>query len=131
MIENYFNDIVQKICINDLLNQWTLKTSIYLGTSLYDKGIGIPKRGNLYQNEMVKQVYIHISLPSDGEIGWGYRKNRFIERFSKMNPKYCKIIPVDYDNYKNMAEYIEDSIKTGLTVMFKDGITLKSKKIKL
>jgi len=132
MIENYFNDIIQKINVNDLLDQWTLRITIYLGTSLYDKGIGIPKRGSLYQNQRVKEVYIYISLPSDGEISWGYRKKRFIETFYKiMDSKYNKTIPVDYDNYRNIAEYIEDSIKIGLTAMFKNGITLKKHKIKL
>jgi hypothetical protein len=129
-IQNYFDEIVKNTKTNELFEEWKLEIKVYLGGALYDNCIGIYKRGFTYVKDKCKEVSIRISLPSIDEIDWGIDKKRFMKNSIK-NSRMNKIIPVEYNKYKNMSEYIEDSIKKSISNLFIDGITLKGQKIKL
>jgi hypothetical protein len=129
-MQNYFSGIVNNIKVNELINDWKLEVRIYLGGALYDNRIIIYKRGFTYINDKCKEVSIRISLPSAEQISWGINKERFKDKLKIKNEK-CKIILVEYNNYKNMPEYIEDNIKKSIKELFLEGITLKKHKIKI
>jgi hypothetical protein len=129
-IQNYFNGIVNDIKVNELIDDWKLEVKIYLGGVSYDNRISIYKRGFTYINDKCKEISIRISLPSVEEISWGINKERFRNKLGIKNEKY-RIILVEYNNYKNMSEYIEDNIKKSIKELFFEGITLKKHKIKI
>ena len=129
-IQNYFNEIVNKIKTNELFDDWELEIRINIGGSLNDNCISIYKKGITYTKDKCKYVPICISLPCINEINWGVDKKRFVKKNSIKND-LTKIILVDYSKYTNMSEYLEDNIKKSIMELFKDGITLKKYRIKI
>jgi len=132
VIEAYFQDLVKDIKVDNSINDWTLFVDIYLGGAMNRKEIAIGKRGITYINTNEKAVSIRISLPTKEEIDWGItKKHRFNEYAKRNNDNGFTIIPVDYNQFENMTDYIESSIKLALMRMFIDGISLKKQKIKI
>ena len=129
-IQNYFNEVVKSIKTNELLDDWTLDVRIYLGGALYDNCIGICKTGITYIKDKCREITIYISLPSSGEISWGFDKKRF-KLNSIKNNKAIQIIPVEYSKYENMPDYIEENIKKSINELFLKGVTVKKIKFKI
>ncbi len=131
-IETYFNDLTKDIKVDNSIDDWILSIRIYLGGAMNEKEIAIGKRGVAYLIDKEKEVYIRISLPTSDEINWGITKrHRFNEYSKRKTDKGITVMPVDYNQFKNMTDYIENSIKLALKRALADGITLKGQTIKI
>jgi hypothetical protein len=131
-IEMYFQNISEQISVDDSLYDWTLSIEIILGGAIGEKEIIIGKRGITYSADKEKYIAIRISLPAKDEVSWGIEKKHRFNKFAKRTSgKNCTIIPVDYNQFNTMTDYIESSIKLSLMRLFTDGITLKGQIIKL
>lgn len=131
-IETYFQNLIGQIKVDDSINNWTLSIEISLGGAIGEKEICIGKRGITYLADKEKFIGINISLPVKEEISWGIaEKHRFNEYAKRKSDKGVIVVPVDYSQFKDMADYVESSIKLSLRVIFTNGITLKGYKIKL
>ena len=130
--ETYFQNLTKEIIVDYSIDDWTLSIIIYLGGAMNKKEIAIYKRGITYLNDKEKEVSIRISLPTNDEINWGIaKKYRFNKYANRKTDSGFTILPVDYNQFKNMTDYIESSIKLSLERLFTDGITLKGHKIKI
>lgn len=132
IIENYFGDITKNIKVDSSIFEWKILFTVYLGGAPSSKEIQIFKRGFTYLNEKEKQISIRIDLPTSDEAKWGIvDKRRYNEHAKRRSDTGFTLIPVDYNKYDNMKDYIEDSIKIALRRALTDGITLKAQKIKI
>lgn len=131
-VETYFQDLTERIKVDDSINDWTLSIEISLGGAIGEKEIWIGKRGITYAADKEKLMVINISLPIQEEISWGIvEKHRFNEYAKRRSDKGITVIPVDYAQFEDMTDYVECSIKLSLKRVFTDGVTLKGHKIKL
>ena len=131
-IELFFHDLTKNIKVDNSIDDWTLSIVIILGGAMNEKEIAIYKRGFTYINDKERSVSVRIPLPTSEQASWGIsKKHRFNEYTKRKTDNGFTILPVDYDQFNNMTDYIESSIKLSLMRLFKDGITLKRGKIKI
>jgi len=126
LIIEYLSNITGEINDNSFPD-WTLRFTLF-----FSKGerIGIYKRGNIYPSDKEKELTIIIPIPTNDECSWGIDKKRFAKR-PPIVDKNFKFLPVDYEKFENLKDYIVDSAKNGIKIMLEDGITLKGTKFKI
>ena len=126
----FFDNLTKNIKVHVSISDWKLLFMIYLGGALGTGEIQIYKRGFTYPNDKEKEISIRIDLPTSDETKWGIIDKRRYDSYAKRkNDTGFTIIPVDYSQYENMKDYIEDSIKIALKQVLSDGISLKGQKV--
>ena len=130
-IQSYFYDLVKPIKIDSSIDDWRLKVIVTIGGAMGEKYICMAKRGVTYPKTKEMEFYTSIPMPTNKEVTWGIVKKHRFNKYAKADEKYHILIPVDYNHYESMADYLETNIRIVLVQVFKRGITLKGHKIKL
>ena len=130
-IELFFQDLTKSIKVDNSINDWKLLVRVTIGGAMNENNIAITKRGITYSQTKEKEVFIAIPMPTNEIVNWGIAKKHRFNKFVKPTEKYNVLIPVDFNMYENMTDYLETNIRFGLEQLFKQGITLKKCKINI
>ena len=126
----YFKQLTKNIPVDDKLSEWKLHTTIFLGGIFNSKSILIIKRGVVYPAQKIKEITIHITLPTREEAFWGISERTRFNEYIKDYKKHSHVLPVDYQKFESLTEYIQESTKTALAFIFRKGIAINGQKIK-
>jgi hypothetical protein len=90
-------------------------------------------RGKSYTKERYKEITIHIPIPSKDEIDWGVRKEQEIYDKNHLDNIIGNFdrIDVDYQLYRDMHHYINDSMRRTITHCLAKGFTINGVKLKI
>lgn len=115
---------------NKPLDDWEIQFIFSYNTV---KQLLIYTRGKSYSKEKYKEITIHIPIPSKNEADWGVRKEQeiydkyhldsIIDNFDRLD--------VDFKLYKDMHNYIIDSMRKAIKYCLTKGITINGVKLKI
>jgi hypothetical protein len=112
----------------DALQDWTLEFSFTYGNV---DDLIIWRKLKSYTSEKVKEIIIHIPVPSINVIDWGVRDEQFLKKrnVDQRNIKNVDIVVIDPSIYPNRFSYIVDAMMSAIMECFRLGFTVNGKKI--
>jgi len=121
-IKGEVDDVLSKV-ENRLLDDWEIQFIFRYNTV---KQLLIYTRGKSYNKEKYKEITIHIPIPSKDEADWGVRKEQEIydkNHLDNMIDNFDRL-DVDFELFKDMHDYIIDSMRRAIKYCFTKGITI-------
>lgn len=126
-LENELKILLEKIEFSNDLEDWTLEFSI-----LYNnvKNLGIARKSKSAESLKLKEVKIHLPIPTIEIVSWGVEKNQLINEIS-FDKRYIDEMEVDIQKYSNRKGYISENARKGILFALTAGITINGKDIKI
>ncbi|ALI98517.1 Imm9 family immunity protein [Rufibacter tibetensis] len=90
----------------------------------YGKGekIRVYKKTRSYTTDKIKLIVIHIPIPINTIVPWGVEESQQVDlTIPKNSERYFDVLPVDYNSFSNINDYLLDSFRRGIEHSFKDG----------
>jgi hypothetical protein len=115
---------------NKLLDDWEIQFIFRYNTV---KQLLIYTRGKSYSKEKYKEITIHIPIPSTDEVDWGVRKEQEVydkNHLDNIIDNFYRL-DVDFKLYKDVHDYIIDSMRTAIKYCLTNGITINGVKLKI
>ena len=124
-LNDYVKALIPQINIQDL-GDWNL---LVLVNSRATSGIGVFKRARRFPSDNEFEISISISIPDDEQAPYGLSKAK--EGFYiPLNDINFYILKPYFENYHNLYQYILESSKRAIDLVFTQGFTCNGKKIK-
>jgi hypothetical protein len=120
------DQILKKIIIKDL-EDWKIEFKVIFSGV---KKIVIYTRMPSNKKEKNKIIIIHIPIPSIKNIDWGVQDNQYMNSNSSPDAKNVAFLEVDFKEFDNRTDYINDSIRRAVKFCFEDGFTMNGVKVK-
>ena len=125
-LELEINTILDKYAIVEL-NEWEIEFIAIYGN--LDQ-IYVCRKNKSQTNTKSKEIVVHIPIPNKNNSDWGVRANQIVKsNFSNKN-KYCEAIEIDFRNYSDIYEFINDCMRKAIKHTFEQGFTINNIKIK-
>lgn len=124
-IKKYVDEISEKTNISEI-GKWTVVVYMSFNSAEH---IGAFKRVRTYPSDFEKEMTILVPIPRLTQAKYGLPDANFF-RAVDMNEKNWHLISPNFDDYKNLDEYIISASKRGIDEAFRVGITVDGKKLK-
>lgn len=128
---NKINGIVESDVNGKCYSDWTI--CFYF---IYTKSseMLVNKKGNVIRSIKNRDYIIILPIPDDKEISWGIKRSKFpCNMTNNKNPNDKKNfikLPVKYDNFSNMKNYVTYYAKMAIISLLNNGLIIEGKKIK-
>lgn len=112
-----------------LLQDWEVQfKALYTNT----KHIYVFKKTKPYLAEKIKEIVIHIPIPSRDEIICGVENTQYIQtNYSPAFSKYANELEVNFRDFNNRQDYIIACLRKAIKFCFEDGFTVNGIKVKI
>ncbi|NMA74725.1 MAG: hypothetical protein GX963_11305 [Bacteroidales bacterium] len=124
-LNTYVKTLKQKINLQDM-GDWRLLINVLAQRT---DAISVAKRVARFPSDKEYVIYMSIPIPDDDQATYGLSsvKEAF---FKEKNEKYSYILEPNFDSYDNLHQYIIESSKLAINLVFTHGFTCNGKKIK-
>ena len=119
--------VLRDIEIPETLKEWTLQFSIIYNNV---KNLGIARKTKSVKSLKLKEIIIHLPIPTKEKVSWGVNKNQLIREIQFDN-RYVDEINVDFQKYDNRTDYIIENIESAIILSLELGITINGERIKI
>ena len=122
ILNHFFKDFM-----NVELPKWKIDFVI-----VYRNGenIIVSKKSKASLKDKIKEIYVHIPIPSNEEVHWGVRSADIVKiGVGQDASKFVNFIKVNWSDSDSLESHVKRCIEIGISFSFNDGFTIMGNKI--
>ncbi|MCL1917947.1 MAG: Imm9 family immunity protein [Peptococcaceae bacterium] len=125
-LNDFVDSLIPRINIYDL-GEWNILINV---ASRHTDLIGFYKRALRYPSDQEVEISTVIPIPNEEQASYGFDKPSKPPFYRPLNPDKFYTLPPNFDDYNNLYDYVLNSGKKIITLVFLKGFTCNGKKIR-